>query len=174
MFRLVKWWGFTWAWLNDLVHLPGAESCVSELAADEPWWSGITQKHCILCVLWLPVSDSHPIRFGWLKEWAKCQVLCFLLIHFFSRQVISEIVESCRSHEITDLILVHEHRGQPDGLIVCHLPLGPTAYFGLLNVVSVHVCFIHHDLRRCTTWGVIFGVNFWFHFWAGNTARYKR
>lgn len=56
-------------------------------------------------------------------------------------QVISEIVESCRSHEITDLILVHEHRGQPDGLIVCHLPLGPTAYFGLLNVVSMRVCF---------------------------------
>ncbi|CAM0911221.1 unnamed protein product [Alopecurus aequalis] len=53
-------------------------------------------------------------------------------------QVISEIVESCRSHEITDLIMVHEHRGQPDGLIVCHLPLGPTAYFGLLNVVTRH------------------------------------
>jgi U3 small nucleolar ribonucleoprotein protein IMP4 len=53
-------------------------------------------------------------------------------------QVLSEIVESCRSHEITDLILVHEHRGQPDGLIVCHLPLGPTAYFGLLNVVTRH------------------------------------
>ncbi|WVZ95019.1 hypothetical protein U9M48_040829 [Paspalum notatum var. saurae] len=53
-------------------------------------------------------------------------------------QVISEIVESCRSHDITDLILVHEHRGQPDGLIVSHLPHGPTAYFGLLNVVTRH------------------------------------
>uniref|UniRef100_A0ACD5ZUY0 Uncharacterized protein n=1 Tax=Avena sativa TaxID=4498 RepID=A0ACD5ZUY0_AVESA len=53
-------------------------------------------------------------------------------------QVLSEIVESCRSHEITDLIMVHEHRGKPDGLTVCHLPLGPTAYFGLLNVVTRH------------------------------------
>ncbi|KAL5221374.1 hypothetical protein ABZP36_026087 [Zizania latifolia] len=53
-------------------------------------------------------------------------------------QVVSEIVESCRSHDITDLILVHEHRGKPDGLIVCHLPFGPTAYFGLLNVVTRH------------------------------------
>ncbi|XP_066351073.1 uncharacterized protein [Miscanthus floridulus] len=53
-------------------------------------------------------------------------------------QVISEIVESCWSHDITDLILVHEHRGQPDGLIVSHLPNGPTAYFGLLNVVTQH------------------------------------
>ncbi|CAO2189723.1 unnamed protein product [Urochloa humidicola] len=53
-------------------------------------------------------------------------------------QVISKIVESCRSHDITDLILVHEHRGQPDGLIISHLPHGPTAYFGLLNVVTRH------------------------------------
>ncbi|KAG0466327.1 hypothetical protein HPP92_017907 [Vanilla planifolia] len=53
-------------------------------------------------------------------------------------QVISEIVETCRSHEFTDVILVHEHRGRPDGLIVSHLPFGPTAYFELLNVVTRH------------------------------------
>ena len=54
-----------------------------------------------------------------------------------SFQVISEIIESCRAHDYTDVVLVHEHRGVPDGLIVSHLPFGPTAYFGLLNVVSV-------------------------------------
>ncbi|XVF24211.1 hypothetical protein REPUB_Repub13aG0108200 [Reevesia pubescens] len=53
-------------------------------------------------------------------------------------QVISEIIESCRAHEFTDVILVHEHRGIPDGLIISHLPFGPTAYFGLLNVVTRH------------------------------------
>ncbi|RLM60809.1 U3 small nucleolar ribonucleoprotein IMP4 [Panicum miliaceum] len=53
-------------------------------------------------------------------------------------KVLSEIVESCQSHDITDLILVHEHRGQPDGLVISHLPQGPTAYFGLLNVVTRH------------------------------------
>lgn len=53
-------------------------------------------------------------------------------------QVISEIVEVCRAHDFTDVILVHEHRGKPDGLIVCHLPFGPTAYFELLNVVTRH------------------------------------
>jgi U3 small nucleolar ribonucleoprotein protein IMP4 len=26
----------------------------------------------------------------------------------------------------------------PDGMIVCHLPYGPTAYFGLSNVVMRH------------------------------------
>jgi len=53
-------------------------------------------------------------------------------------KVISEIVEACRSHEFTDIVVVHEHRGEPDGLIVCHLPFGPTAYFGLYNVVTRH------------------------------------
>jgi rRNA maturation protein Rpf1 len=35
----------------------------------------------------------------------------------------------------TDLVIAHEHRGEPDGLVVCHLPHGPTAYFGLSNAV---------------------------------------
>ncbi|KAG4143056.1 hypothetical protein ERO13_D06G165100v2 [Gossypium hirsutum] len=65
------------------------------------------------------------------------------LIQFVKRmnrggQVISEIIESCRAHEFTEVILVHEHRGIPDGLIISHLPFGPTAYFGLLNVVTRH------------------------------------
>lgn len=53
-------------------------------------------------------------------------------------QVITEIVEACRANDFTDIVMVHEHRGEPDGLIVCHLPFGPTAYFGLLNVVTRH------------------------------------
>ncbi|KAJ7005068.1 U3 small nucleolar ribonucleoprotein IMP4-like [Populus alba x Populus x berolinensis] len=53
-------------------------------------------------------------------------------------KVISEIIESCRAHDYTDVILVHEHRGVPDGLVICHLPFGPTAYFELLNVVTRH------------------------------------
>ncbi|KAF4347672.1 hypothetical protein G4B88_011089 [Cannabis sativa] len=51
-------------------------------------------------------------------------------------QVISEMIESCRRRDFTDVILVHEHRGVPDGLIISHLPYGPTAYFQLLNVVG--------------------------------------
>ena len=39
------------------------------------------------------------------------------------------------------MIILHEHRGEPDGMIVCHLPFGPTAYFGLNNVI------LRHDLK---------------------------
>ena len=53
--------------------------------------------------------------------------------------VIKDIVEACRSNDFTDLVIVHEHRGQPDGLIVSHLPYGPTAYFALSNVVLRHI-----------------------------------
>jgi U3 small nucleolar ribonucleoprotein protein IMP4 len=38
-----------------------------------------------------------------------------------------EIVELCRANQVTDMIVVHETRGEPDGLIVSHLPYGPTA-----------------------------------------------
>ncbi|XP_042402924.1 U3 small nucleolar ribonucleoprotein protein IMP4-like isoform X1 [Zingiber officinale] len=51
-------------------------------------------------------------------------------------QVISEIIEFCRAHEYTDVIFVHEHRGEPDNLVICHLPFGPTAFFELLNVLG--------------------------------------
>jgi len=52
--------------------------------------------------------------------------------------VVKELVEAARSNDFSDLIIVHEHRGEPDGLIISHLPYGPTAYFGLSNVVLRH------------------------------------
>jgi U3 small nucleolar ribonucleoprotein protein IMP4 len=52
--------------------------------------------------------------------------------------VVKELVDAARANEVTDLIIVHETRGVPDALIVCHLPYGPTAYFGLSNVVTRH------------------------------------
>lgn len=55
--------------------------------------------------------------------------------------VINEIVTACKSNDVTDLLIVHEHRGIPDGLIVSHFPYGPTVYFSLHNVV------LRHDIR---------------------------
>ncbi|KAJ3085016.1 snoRNA-binding rRNA-processing protein imp4 [Quaeritorhiza haematococci] len=52
--------------------------------------------------------------------------------------VMKEIVDACRANDVTDLIILHEHRGQPDGMVVCHFPYGPTAYFTLHNVVLRH------------------------------------
>ncbi|KAA8495703.1 U3 small nucleolar ribonucleoprotein IMP4 [Porphyridium purpureum] len=52
--------------------------------------------------------------------------------------VMGELIEMCRRSEYTDVVIVHETRGEPDSLIVSHLPFGPTAYFNLSNVVMRH------------------------------------
>lgn len=55
------------------------------------------------------------------------------------------LLQACRSNDVTDLVLVQEHRGVPDGITICHLPYGPTAYFTLSNVV------MRHDIPECGT-----------------------
>lgn len=52
--------------------------------------------------------------------------------------VLKELVDTCRSHDFSDIVIVHEHRGEPDGMVVSHLPFGPTAYFGVFNTVLRH------------------------------------
>ncbi|XP_055323281.1 U3 small nucleolar ribonucleoprotein protein IMP4 isoform X2 [Sitodiplosis mosellana] len=49
-----------------------------------------------------------------------------------------QLVHAARANDVTDLIFVHEHRGVPDNLVICHLPYGPTAYFNLSGVVMRH------------------------------------
>ena len=51
---------------------------------------------------------------------------------------VDQIVDMCRGEGYSDLVVVQEHRGVPDGIVVSHMPYGPTAYFGLHNVVMRH------------------------------------
>lgn len=51
---------------------------------------------------------------------------------------VDELMDSCRQQEFTDVIIVQETRGEPDGLVICHLPLGPTAFFTLSGAVLRH------------------------------------
>ena len=55
---------------------------------------------------------------------------------------VRQLIDTCRAEGFTDLIVLQEHRGVPDGLVVSHMPYGPTAYFGLHNVV------MRHDIPR--------------------------
>jgi U3 small nucleolar ribonucleoprotein protein IMP4 len=59
--------------------------------------------------------------------------------------VIKELIQMAKQKEFTDVILLHENRGQPDGIIISHLPYGPTTYFGLFNVV------LRHDIKEIST-----------------------
>ncbi len=33
--------------------------------------------------------------------------------------VLSELVEMCRGHDFTDIVILHEHRGEPGGRLCC-------------------------------------------------------
>lgn len=55
--------------------------------------------------------------------------------------VVKELVQAAQANDVTDIVVVHEHRGEPDGLIISHMPYGPTAFFNLTN------CVLRHDIR---------------------------
>ncbi|GAA5863204.1 hypothetical protein JCM5296_005332 [Sporobolomyces johnsonii] len=52
--------------------------------------------------------------------------------------VMKELADACRANQMTDLIVVHEHRGVPDALMLSHFPHGPTVLFTLTGVVLRH------------------------------------
>jgi U3 small nucleolar ribonucleoprotein protein IMP4 len=49
--------------------------------------------------------------------------------------VLPNLVDSAKSADLTDLVILHEHRGTPTAITVSHLPHGPTASFSLHNVI---------------------------------------
>ncbi|KAL1994712.1 hypothetical protein VTN49DRAFT_2182 [Thermomyces lanuginosus] len=49
--------------------------------------------------------------------------------------VMGDLVSSANAAALTDMVLLHEHRGTPTAITISHLPHGPTASFSLHNVV---------------------------------------
>lgn len=47
---------------------------------------------------------------------------------------IYELVNDVRNAGFTDLILLHETRGNPDGMIISHLPHGPTLFMNISEI----------------------------------------
>ncbi|KAI9823772.1 MAG: snoRNA-binding rRNA-processing protein imp4 [Thelocarpon impressellum] len=52
--------------------------------------------------------------------------------------VLPGLVSSAQAAGLSDVVLLHEHRGTPTALTVSHLPHGPTASFSLHNVMLRH------------------------------------
>ncbi|CAM9155894.1 unnamed protein product [Heterosigma akashiwo] len=78
-----------------------------------------------------------------LKQFAKEMRLIFPNAQRVNRgnYKVNELVDACRGADFTDMVFLQETRGEPDGLVVCHLPLGPTAYFSVSN------CVLRHDIE---------------------------
>ncbi|KAJ5076527.1 u3 small nucleolar ribonucleoprotein imp4 [Anaeramoeba ignava] len=102
---------------------------------DEYMNSGITDPKVLITTSRNPSSR--------LSQFAKEIKLIFPNSERINRgkHVVHEITQACRANEMTDLILLHEHQGEPDGMIISHFPYGPTAYFGLINTV------LRHDIK---------------------------
>ncbi|KAH8830754.1 anticodon-binding protein [Flagelloscypha sp. PMI_526] len=75
-----------------------------------------------------------------LLQFSKEMRLVFPNSHRINRgnYVVKELADACRANDVTDLIVLHEHRGVPDAMIVSHFPHGPTVYFTLSNVTLRH------------------------------------
>eukprot|EP01083_Nonionella_stella_P154338 497201_1 len=102
---------------------------------DEYAWAGVKDPKILLTTSRDPSSR--------LTQFIKEMKLVFPNSQRINRgtAVIKEIVDTCRANDFTDLIMFHETRGEPDGMIVSHLPYGPTCYFNLAN------CVIRHDIQ---------------------------
>ncbi|CAG0881681.1 unnamed protein product [Cyprideis torosa] len=99
---------------------------------DEYRWAGVSDPKIMITTSKDPSSR--------LKQFAKELKLLFPNSQRMNRgnYDMKQLISACRANEVTDFIIVHETRGNPDGLIVCHLPYGPTAFFTLCDVVMRH------------------------------------
>lgn len=109
----------------------GAEGNTSH-EDDEYRWAGVEDPKIMVTTSRDPSSR--------LKQFVKEVRLIFPNAQRMNRgnYQMNELVQACRANNVTDFIIVHEHRGEPDGLIICHLPYGPTAHFTLMNTVMRH------------------------------------
>ncbi|KAI5088139.1 U3 small nucleolar ribonucleoprotein IMP4 [Silurus meridionalis] len=105
---------------------------VSSHMDDEYKWAGVEDPKIMVTT-----SRDPSAR---LKMFAKEVKLIFPGAQRMNRgnHEVDTLVHACKANNVTDLVIIHETRGQPDGLIVSHLPFGPTAYFTLYNVVMRH------------------------------------
>lgn len=109
-----------------------ADELTTSYQDDEYRWAGVENPRVVITTSREPSSK--------LKVFAKELKLIFPNSQRINRgsYELKSLVESCKANDITDLIIAHETRGNPDGLIVCHFPFGPTAFFQLSNVVMRH------------------------------------
>jgi U3 small nucleolar ribonucleoprotein protein IMP4 len=75
-----------------------------------------------------------------LKEFSKELRLLFPNSRRMNRgqTTLPELVDACRKADFTDIVVCTEHRGDADGLVICHLPYGPTMRISLSDCVTRH------------------------------------
>lgn len=66
-----------------------------------------------------------------------------------NRSGVKKMVKSAIKKNFTDILVINENRKEPDGLLVIHLPDGPTAHFKVSNVkITTELRKNHKDINE--------------------------
>jgi ribosome production factor 1 len=80
-----------------------------------------------------------------------CKIIPNSSSYFRKRASIKKVVESCKEKgEYTDIIVINEDMNKPNGMLLIHLPDGPTAHFRISNVKLSRKMHIKVDKREFT------------------------
>lgn len=115
---------------NHTVVLTGDEEVEGEEAMDEyaKYYKGeVRPKICITTC----IQPSRRV-YDFIKE----LLYVFPKSYFYPRKgfTMKKITEDCIENGFTDILVINEDNKKINGMTVCHLPDGPTAYFQLRNV----------------------------------------
>lgn len=70
-------------------------------------------------------------------------------LFYRNRSSVKRMVKSATKEGYTDILVINENRKQPDGLLVIHLPDGPTAHFRVSNVrITTELRKSHKEISR--------------------------
>ncbi|KRY51529.1 Brix domain-containing protein F44G4.1 [Trichinella britovi] len=131
---------------DETIVLPNDEEEVYEENTDEiaPYFHMKTKPKVLL-------TTSPKAK---VVSWKLCYEFhrCIPNSHVIGRKGISlkRLISLANSKNYTDIVVVHEDRRSPNGLVLCHLPDGPTAYFKMQNVK------LPKDIKNCGK-GAVFG-----------------
>lgn len=82
-----------------------------------------------------------------LRTYLFCQELKKVIpnaFYYYRKDLpVKKIVPQAIKQDFTDLIIVNENNKTPNGMILCHLPEGPTIHFKISNVK------LHTEIRKC-------------------------
>nr|CAG4641037.1 EOG090X09U6 [Eulimnadia texana] len=85
-------------------------------------------------------DNPHTKTIHFVRE--LCRIIPNSECRWRMRSSVKKMIKRAKENGFTDIVVVNEDRRVPNGLLVCHLPEGPTAYFKLSNVK------VMKDLRR--------------------------
>lgn len=114
---------------ETIVSVDDNEICKDEMQDEfkDYYLNKKTPKICITTS-----RKATPRMFQFIEDLLRCFPNSF----FYERRgfEVKDIIEQAIEKDFTDLIIINEDRKEPNGLLLTHLPDGPTAHFKLSNL----------------------------------------